>query len=353
MTTQPAAIPALEPFPHCAPLDGFHCITNALAKIYRFYKHPLSEEILFGLGAGLGFVYWRMRLGGEDSVFIGGRGNLKGFYQDLGQRTGVLIREMHTASAKKAESELLRSLQEQKPVMLGGDMGFLPWLEFPSGYHFGGHTFVACGFDGANTVLASDMVPKAAGLKKGFCAPITLEQLRKARSSPFKPFPPKNLWFEFDFSRARKPRPADVLSAIRQTVDMELWPPIRNLGVSGIRHAADQLLRWPHEFNDLALRLNLFNLYISFEIGGTGGGCFRKMYARFLNEAASIIGNRCLSDASTAFSQMGDEFSRIGQSFKTAEKMRNLDKAIAAASTTLRAIADQEEETWELIQKSL
>lgn len=34
-------------------------------------------------------------------------------------------------------------ISEKEPVMLFGDMGFLPWFEFPQEYHFGGHTFIA------------------------------------------------------------------------------------------------------------------------------------------------------------------------------------------------------------------
>ena len=182
MTTATASAPAMEPLPGFAALDGCHCISSSLARIFHHAGHPLSEEMLLGLGAGMGFVYWRMKFGDQESVFVGGRSNLKNYFQDLGKRTGVVIREKQTSSAIKAEKELLRSLAAKTPVMLGGDMGMLPWFELPADYHFGGHTFVACGYDGHDTVLCSDIDQKASGVKKGFFAPITLDQLRKARS---------------------------------------------------------------------------------------------------------------------------------------------------------------------------
>lgn len=188
----------IEPFERCPPLDGYHCQTNALAKIFHYHGHTLSEDMLLGLGAGMGFIYWRMRIGEESVVFIGGRGNNKGFFSDVGRRTGVAIRAVSTSSAKRAESHLLERLAEGEPVMLFGDMGFLPWFDFPVEYHFGGHTFTVCGFDGKDSVLASDMDQAAAGLKQGFYHPITLERLRAARGSPYKPFPPKNTYLEFD-----------------------------------------------------------------------------------------------------------------------------------------------------------
>jgi hypothetical protein len=198
------------PFDNCPALDGYHCQTNSLAKIFYYHKHPLSEDMLLGLGAGKGFIYWRMKMGSSYYVFIGGRGNTKEFFSDIGKRAGVKIEAKSTSSVKKAETLLLEKLSKKEPVMIYGDMGFLPWFDLPKDYHFGGHTFIICGFDGEDTCLASDIDPKASGLKKGFYHPISLEQLRKARSSHYKPFPPKNTWLELDFKNFHSPRTEDI-----------------------------------------------------------------------------------------------------------------------------------------------
>ena len=353
MNTPTASAPAIEPFPHFAALDGCHCITSSLARIFHHAGRPLSEEMLLGLGAGMGFIYWRTKFGDDDSVFVGGRDNLKNFYQDLGNRTGVAIREKQTASAAKAEKELLQLLIDRKPVMLGGDMGMLPWFDLPKDYHFGGHTFVACGFDGGDVILCSDIDQKSSGVKKGFFAPITLAQLRKVRGSPFKPFPPKNLWLEFDFSGFRKPRKDDILGSIRQTIDAELRPPIKNFGIRGIRHTADELLKWPDQFSDRTLRMTLFNLYVFVEVGGTGGGCFRPMYARFLKEAAEITRNRALLEAAEQFTHIGEGFSRVGLMFRDAARVKDLSERITTASSRFRQLADQEEKACSFLEAHL
>jgi hypothetical protein len=55
-----------------------------LAKIFHFNKHPLSEDMLLGLGAGMGFIYWKMKVPKfGDYIFIGGRGNTKNFFKDI------------------------------------------------------------------------------------------------------------------------------------------------------------------------------------------------------------------------------------------------------------------------------
>jgi hypothetical protein len=347
-----AAAPRLKPIPNFVALDGCHCITSSLARVFHFEGHPLTEEMLLGLGAGMGFVYWRMKFAGAETVFVGGRTNLKHFYQDLAARTGVRICEKQTASAVKAETELLRLLTLKKPVMLGADMGMLPWFDLPADYHFGGHAFVACGWDGATTVLGSDIDQRASGVKKGFIAPISLEQLRKARSSPFKPFPPKNLWLEFDFAGFHEPRASDIAASIRQMVDAMLNPPIKNFGVRGIRHTAEELLKWPDQFGEHDLRMNLFNLYIFIEVGGTGGGCFRPMYSRFLRQCAKTLHNPALVKIAVSYADIGERFSRIGNMFKDAKTKKDLRGSVRIASDGFREIADREESACRLLEKS-
>lgn len=304
-----------------------------------------------GLGAGMGFIYWKMKTDMGTYVFIGGRGNNRNFFNDLGKRTGVKISTLSTASASKAEASLLGKLAKEEPVMMFGDMGLLPWFELPKDYHFGGHTFVVCGFDGKSVALASDLDQKAAGLKKGFYHEITLEQLRKARGSTHKPFPPKNAYLEFDFAKYHDPQRDDILSALRQTAESQLNPPIKNLGIKGLRYAASEILTWPRMFEDKELRMNLFSLYIYIEIGGTGGGCFRYMHSRFLKEAAKIVGDKALEEASTMFDQSGRQFTEIASMFEDAEKMQDINKRLSVASQKFKVIAEIEESAYDQLAK--
>jgi hypothetical protein len=341
----------IKPFRNCPALDGYHCQTNSLAKIFHHYGHPMSEDMILGLGAGMGFIYWKMKMKIGNFVFIGGRGNNKNFFNDLGERTGVKITTLSTSSVKKAKRSLLVKLTKEEPAMLFGDMGFLPWFDLPKDYHFGGHTFVICGFDGKNTFLASDMDQTAPGLKKGFYYPITMEQLKKARGSTFKPFPPKNAYLEFDFSGFHKPGANDIYSSIQQTVESQLHPPIKNIGVKGLKYTSKEILKWPRLFEDRELRMNLFTLYIYIEIGGTGGGCFRYMYSRFLREAMKITGNKKLSSVADLFHASGLKFSEIGLMFKDAETMGEINEKIEIASKKFEDLVEIEEEAYNILSQ--
>lgn len=340
----------LKPFPNCPALDGYHCQTNSLAKIYHFYDHPLTEDMLLGLGSGMGFIFWHQK---GTYPFVGGRANLKSFFSDVGKRTSVKIDVKMTSSKQKAEKRLTEMLKKSTPVMMYGDMGMLPWFDLPDGYHFGGHTFVVCGFDGIQTVLASDMEQKATGLKKGMYSPVSLDEIKKARSSTFKPFPPKNAWLEFDFSLFRNPDKQDIYSALKQTAEAMLYPPISNVGIKGFYRTASEIEKWPGQLNDKQLRMFLFNIYIFIEVGGTGGGCFRYMYSRFLKEACQITGNRSLERASEMIDESGQLFTETGLMFKEIESSRTITNEIKLAAEKLRQAASIEEKAYKYLLRNI
>lgn len=53
------------------PFVGQHCETTATGSLLNQFGIELSEPMLFGLGEGLGFIFWNMKI--MDFPFIGGR----------------------------------------------------------------------------------------------------------------------------------------------------------------------------------------------------------------------------------------------------------------------------------------
>ena len=138
----------LEPRKGFRPLNTHHCVTGSMRHVYEFHEYPISEDLLLGLGAGVGFVYWHMK---GTTPFFGGRANVErrgeeGLEKTAGRRTGVRVELYRTASARKAEKAVLDLLAAGEPVMVQLDMGFLPYFNLPREYHFGGHAVVLAGY---------------------------------------------------------------------------------------------------------------------------------------------------------------------------------------------------------------
>jgi hypothetical protein len=340
----------LTPFDNFKVLDGYHCQTNSFAKIYHFHNSPLSEDMLLGIGSGLGFMYWHQK---GTLPFLGGRDNNKNFHINIGGRTGVVISKKSTSSPSKAEKTLIEMLNNKQPVMMFVDMGLLPCFDFGEDYHFGGHTHVACGFDGRNTVLISEMAPKDTGLKRGFTYEISLEQLAKARDSKYKPFPPQNAYFTFDFTNCRQPKATDIYASIQQTVKQMLSPPISNFGIKGIRKAGTEIKKWEYQFSNDDLRMSIFNIYIFVTVGGTGGGIFRYLYGRFLKEASRVVSNKELAEIGDSVEECGDLWTEMASPLKDALDIDNPAELIRDVPNKLIAIADKEEEAFRMLSDIL
>ena len=43
-------------------LETHHCITGSILHIYKAYKLDISEDMLLGLGSGMGFIYWHIKV---------------------------------------------------------------------------------------------------------------------------------------------------------------------------------------------------------------------------------------------------------------------------------------------------
>jgi hypothetical protein len=307
--------------------------------MYEFNGYPISEDLLLGLGAGVGFSYWHFK---GQPPFMGGRAMPKPSMEAwAGQRTGVKIEAHTTGSARKAKASMLEVLDSGQPLMIGCDMGFLPYFDFgEQEYHFGGHVVVVAGYDAeADCALIVD---------RDGTYEVPMADLEKARGSTFKPFPPKNLWYSFCFSGMRPPTADEVREAIAQQVEPMLNPPIRNIGVKGIRKAAQMAPKWPASMSVDELRWALFNSYIFIcPVGGTGGGTFRYMFGRFLREAAEITGDSRFGASADQFWRIGDRWETLGAWFKATSEADDPASLMGECVESLLSIADLEETAWQ------
>jgi hypothetical protein len=239
---------------------------------------------------------------------------------------------------------MVELLTAGQPVMVGVDMGLLPYFDFGEEYHFGGHSIVVCGYDPATEQILI--------AERDALYPVAMADLEKARGSTFQPFPPKNAWLTFDFSGFRPPAADETRLAIANQAAQMLNPPIRNMGVKGIRTAAERIPCWSAQMSAEEIRWALFNTYIFINAtGGTGGGIFRYMFSRFLAEAATITGETGLMESAAQFKRIGDAWETFADWAKASSEAADPAACLPEAAVPLHAIAEQEQAAWETLSR--
>ena len=242
---------------------GKHCQTTALKNISDYHGLHLSEEMLLGLGGGIGFIYWYMKR--MSSPFIGTRyGKGEEFLLNICKRIGAEGTIFRTTSAKKGHEELKKLLRDNEPAYVFVDMAYLPYMALPEIAHFGGHTIVIFGLDEEeNKVYISDRGKRV--------VTTSIDDLKKARNSKFPPFPPKNKILKIKYPSKIRNLEGGIKEAIGECCANMLKPPIKNIGLAGIQKWAGIVPKWPEQFKGPNLLDCLFNTFIYIEIGGTGG----------------------------------------------------------------------------------
>ena len=254
---------------------GKHCETNAFRKVLAHNGFSLSEEMLFGLGGGIGFIYWHSKK--MPTPFVGGRnGAFPGFLSNVAHRLKINLEVIQTNSEKKGYEALKSILRKGEPALVYGDIAYLPY--FMVTRHFGGHAFVVFELDEKKgEVMVSDRGSNPCTLK--------LQDLKKARSSSFSPFSPKNSMLKLSYPNEMPHLNQSIYSALRDCCQAMLYPPISNFGIDGIKKWAKLIMKWPETFKGQSLFECLKDTFVNIELAGTGGSAFRLMYVQFLEES--------------------------------------------------------------------
>jgi hypothetical protein len=282
---------------------GLHCETSALRKVAGHAGVDVSEEMLLGVGGGIGFIYWHAK--GMPVPFIGGRNKkTQEILVDAYKRLGGSIKIGRSADGAKGHEALVKHLAKGEPVVCYGDMAFLPYFAAPEGAHFGGHAFVVYGLDEErDRVYISDRGRK--------WITVTTGELMKARSSKHEPFPPKNALLKINHPKKTPDFKKAILAGIKECCAAMLKPPIKNFGLAGMETWEKKLSTWSTDFKARRFVECLENVFIYIETGGTGGGAFRPMYARFLLEAAAMLKKPRLKEGAVLFEESGRKWREL------------------------------------------
>lgn len=276
---------------------GEHCASTALRNLlWHYCALDLPEAVVFGLGSGLDLLLLENETFRPAFMIFGRSPTLEA---DLGPALGVDYREQTEPDDARAWEVVRQEVIEGRPTMLSGDALYLTYRDFK--VHFPAHRFVLVGFDDeAETAYIADRLDVAP-------QPCTYEALRLSRNPPGF-LSTYNLWGKFHDTQIRHSLPEAYEIAIdlnvRRMLDSEAGQSLPGMrvsrGLAGLRRLAEQLPIW-FERDDLRELASYAASCI--EKFGTGGGNFRNLYARFLDEGRKVVPHRVDIEAPELASQ--------------------------------------------------
>jgi hypothetical protein len=287
--------------PHFMPYEGQHCETTATGTLLKHLGIDFSEPMLFGIGEGLGYIYWNMKI--MDFPFIGGRIKPDVLTANIVQNLGLQMQVNETTSRKKAWNHVRESIDNGIPIGLKLDSYYLEY--FTSKIHFAGHYVAMYGYDEAMAYLV-DTVQQGGAVQTSLAS---LEQARNARG----PMSSRNRSYTIRKSSQSFELPSVLRVAILNNAREYLNPPIRNIGYKGIEKTATEIKKWfkrsrniAHEFGTTAKLM---------EHGGTGGAIFRNLYRDFLFESARALSSEEIASVAQQFDTIAKRWTQVAGLF--------------------------------------
>jgi hypothetical protein len=299
---------------------GTHAETTALVRLAAAAGIKVSEAMVLGLGGGLGGGYFVFEYkGGPPTFYVSTRCFPQypygpEFLRTAAGRLGLALAVKETTSKAAATKQLADAVGGGGgPVIAFLDRGALPWPgPMPGAEKLGTmpHVVVVTAVaDGTATVFDTGGLP--------FRIPAATLAVARGRDKKQK----HRLITAAGVVRVD--RGAETLTAIRSCVaelggKTKMKQMAGNFGIGGLAKWAGLIENtkdrkgWPTVF---APGEHLWSAmtwgYHWLEVGGTGGGAFRRLYAEFLDEARVITGRDALARVADQYRALGKDWTGV------------------------------------------
>lgn len=327
---------------------GGHCGSSAMRDILSFYGLDLSEEMVFGLGSGIGFLYY------DDPsmvppILLGGRS--WDMEQVLCKNLEIGLEVKSGLGEKEAWSAVKGMIDDNKPAIVHVDVYHLDYLRAKR--HFSQHRILVVGYDeDAGIAFVSDN-------DRDEIQELPLESLARARSSIGIPIPADNAYYVLTMPEKFPALDKVIPGAIRHTVNSNMLVSPEKasfehngvhvaVGLAGLEIFASGITGWTQVMDEDAIGFVCKNIYVSAEKGGTGyGGNFRRLYGRFLIESADILGRAVLRDIGGELISIGDRWTDLAMTCK--DKSGSGEAVVKDISPIAKDIYEREMEAFKML----
>jgi len=311
------------PLPH---RRAGHCGSGALRDLLEFHglswgDEPLSEGLVFGLGAGLGFAYVELP-GMDPPLYLVGRTG--GLERDICANLGIDLDLRQTDDPVEGWAVLRAALDAGRPTMVWADIRHLEYLRVRLQMTM--HDIVITGYDeGEGVAFVADN-------DRDEIQRCSLEALARARHSEGFPRPNRHGTWLMEFPR-RLPHPKEtvrraVVAAVANmhTGGESLQAAPDALGLAGAASLAAGFDGWPERFGD-DLDAAMRGLRVFVVKAGTGGALFRSLHARFLHDAGDLLDDAGLTEAGRVYDELAEAWAAAAEAPSHAEARPHVVRA--------------------------
>lgn len=316
------------------PFEGQHCETTTTGTLLLQLGIELSEPMLFGLGEGLGFIYWNMKT--MDFPFIGGRVKPDVLTKNLAQNLNLELTVKETSSQSKAWDQVKELIDNKQVVGLKMDCYHLEYFSNP--FHFAGHYAAIYGYDSENAFLVDTR-------QQGGQVQTSLKSLAMARAEK-GPMSSKNLYYTIQKRNKKFDLEKAILTAIKNNAVEYLSPPIMNISYKGILKTSSEIIKWFNTSKNIEGEFKQAALLM--EKAGTGGALFRNLYRDFLKESYELLQLDQLKTGYEGFTEIAELWTTVSRLFEKISQTKEM-KHIQQASDILKTISAKEKRTMEVL----
>jgi hypothetical protein len=294
-----------------------HAASGAMRDLLEHHRlsyapEPLSEGAVFGLSGALAL---RARIADAALPAIDLDGREASLERDLCRHLGIRADWCTTDEPGKGWELLRAELRAGAPTLVRADIGELEYRD--DGRHDTRHAVVVTGYDpGAGLVWVAD---------QSFPEPqaCTLDALARARRAPAYPEPARHGLLRLHPMRRLADPYEAVAAALRRTVgNMRTPSACGHPHALGGLDAIDEIVAiWPRlpEMTGDRLGQTLAALRFRIRDGGTGGALYRSLQARFLHDAAAVLGSSVLGRAALVCDDLADAWRALASTLDIAD----------------------------------
>lgn len=326
-----------------------HCETGVIVNTLKYYDYDISEQMVFGIGGGMYFLYFPL-MKVQEFVLVVMRTKPSNIIRHFAKRMNIDYYEMSFGNNIEKGTNVLNVLVDKNiPVVLVSNILGLKYLNdlgFEMDYN--GHHMTVIGREGSQYVIADideklpnddyvyleDTNLKYARFRSGLSAP-------HGRLFYFDPL-------EKDFSKNVDLKPA-IISGLRETYKNMESIPFKYFGSKGIHFFAKDLRKWHEKYTEKQIDYNLLWYYRLIEQAGTGGAGYRYLFADFLKESASLFQSEILDECSAGITASTDYWRQFTVNCNRYINRKNI--SLYEMADIIDEAANYEHETFINIQK--